>query len=82
MLHAPAKQSDYRHHLHEGATRCHRTGWIALGREQITCARCSRRLEADGLPAAGGRGWAAIAWRTLATRLGARRAQRQGAGRL
>jgi hypothetical protein len=43
-LHAPAKREAYRKHLHEAATLCHRTGWIALDEAGVNCSRCLRRL--------------------------------------
>jgi hypothetical protein len=46
-LHAPAKDEDYRKHLYEAHTLCHRTGWIALAEGQVTCSRCLRKLERE-----------------------------------
>jgi len=82
MLHAPAKHSDYRHHLHEGATRCHRTGWIALASSQITCARCARRLDADVARAPGKARAGTLDWKWIVARLAARRYRPHGGGRL
>jgi hypothetical protein len=44
-LHAPACEDDYRSHLYEARTLCHRTGWVALAERQVTCSACLRRLE-------------------------------------
>ena len=45
LLHAPAKDRDYRKHLYEAPTLCHRTGWIALAQGRVTCSACLRKLE-------------------------------------
>jgi hypothetical protein len=58
-LHAPANGEDYRKHLHESVTLCHRTGWIALHEESVTCARCLRRLARKRHPKS--RDWLAMA---------------------
>lgn len=58
-LHAPAKREDYRSHLHEAATLCHRTGWIAVGEAGVTCSRCLRRLARKR--SSGSRNWGAVA---------------------
>jgi hypothetical protein len=67
-LHAPAG-GDYRRHLYEARSLCHRTGWVALGEGGVTCPSCRRRLERTR--ARGTREWRRP-WPALATLRGTR----------
>jgi hypothetical protein len=54
-LHAPAAGTGHRRHLYEGRTLCHRTGWVALSEDGVTCPGCRRRVERRHAAAAAAR---------------------------
>ena len=45
-LHAP-KSGEYRKHIYEDKTLCHKRAWIANAGDRVTCDHCRRKLKID-----------------------------------